>query len=300
MGVGTHSNGFWVGSHYQVWRFDNYLSGSQSYQKHDALYVPSMSFTTGDIDIHDIHMRADTPVFVATRFNCLAELAPGRSFRAIWRPNFIDKFVAEDRCHLNGLALEDGQPRYVTCVAETNVADGWRAHRRDGGLVIDVSSGETITAGLSMPHSPRLYNGDLWIIQSGTGELGRIDSSTGKFEPVCFLPGFARGLSIHGDRAIIGVSLPRDKTGVFKGLELEDRLKRNGDQPRCMIAVINLKTGVLEHHIDIGPPISEIYDVAVLQGVVNPYLLGLQKKDIQFVVNPDLGPFAQNDPDQPQ
>jgi uncharacterized protein (TIGR03032 family) len=122
--------------------------------------------------------------------------------------------------------VEQGEPRFATCVSQTNVSEGWREHRRDGGVVLDVQSGEAVATGLSMPHAPRLYDGALWMIQSGTGELGWIDLDTGQFEPVCFLPGFARGLSIFQDRAVIGVSLPRGKTKVFEGLELEERLTR--------------------------------------------------------------------------
>ena len=289
MGIGTHPNGFWLGSLYQLWRFDNYLAPGATHKSHDALYVPSMAYTTGDVDIHDIHARDESPLFVATRFNCLAEPVAGKSFRAVWKPPFIDRFAAEDRCHLNGMAVENDAPRFVTCVSQTNIAESWREHRRDGGLLIDVPSGEIVTSGLSMPHSPRLHDGALWMIQSGTGELGRVDLDTGRFEPVCFLPGFARGLAIHGDWAVVGVSLARDKTKVFKGLKLEDRLARERVSPRCMIAVVNLKTGDLEHWLEIGPPISEIYDVALLPGVRSPQVVGLKASDIQYTINPELG-----------
>jgi uncharacterized protein (TIGR03032 family) len=290
MGLGVHSGGFWVGTHYQIWRFDNYLVPGATHNGHDALYVPSMAYTTGDVDVHDIHMQGErAPIFAATQFNCIAEPLAGKSFRVLWRPPFIDRLAAEDRCHLNGIAMDGVAPRYVSCVSTTNIAEGWRQHRRDGGVVIDVATGEAVASGLSMPHSPRLHDGRLWLLQSGTGELGHVDLATGRFEPVCFFPGFARGLAIHGDWAIVGVSLPRDKTKVFQGLALQERLEGERVSPRCMVAVVNLRTGDLQHFVEIGPPISEIYDVAVLPGVRHPHLIGLQKDDIRFVVNPDLG-----------
>lgn len=291
MGVCAHENGFWVGGLYQLLRFDNYLrpgtrfnKGSKSF---DGLYVPSMSYSTGDVDTHDIHVQGDTPTFVATRFNCLAQPLAGKSFKAVWRPPFIDRFAAEDRCHLNGMAMDAEGPRYVTCVSQTNVAESWREHRREGGVVVDVRSGEIVASGLSMPHSPRLHDGALWIIQSGTGELGRIDLASGRFEPLCFLPGFARGLSIVGDWAVVGVSLARSETKVFQGLPLEDRLARERVAPRCMIAVINLKTGDLEHWIQAAPPLSELYDVAVLPNVRTPHLVGVHNEDIRFIIDAD-------------
>ncbi|TRD15539.1 TIGR03032 family protein [Palleronia caenipelagi] len=290
MGLGTHANGFWASSLYQIWRFDNYLAPDARYKTHDALYVPSMAYTTGDVDTHDIHTQDALPLFVATRFNCLAEPVPGKSFRAVWRPPFIDRFAAEDRCHLNGLAMQNGAPRYVTCVSQSNIAEGWREHRRDGGVVMDVASDAVLAGGLSMPHSPRLYGEDLWILQSGTGELGRIDLATGRFDPVCFLPGFARGFAIVGDWAVIGVSLPRDSNKMFSGLALTERLARERAQPRCMIAIVNLKTGDLEHWLRIGGLIAEIYDVVALPGIRHPHLVGLQKDDIRFIINPEQGP----------
>ena len=290
MGLGAHPNGFFMGSLYQLWRFDNYLAPGERYKGHDALYVPSIAHTTGDVDIHDIHLRDAAPLFVATRFNCLAEPLPGKSFQAVWRPPFIDRLAAEDRCHLNGLAMDGDRPAYVTCVSQTNVAEGWREHRRSGGVVLQVPSGEVVASGLSMPHSPRLHDGALWLIQSGTGELGRVDLQSGRFEPVCFLPGFARGLVLHGDWAVVGVSLGRDQTDVFRGLELVDRLAREQVAPRCMIAIVNLKTGDLEHWIHVRAPISEIYDVAVLPGTRRPHLVGLRNDDIRFMINPDPRP----------
>ncbi len=289
MGLGVHDNGFWVGTLHQLWRFDNYLAPGARHNDHDALYVPSMAVTTGDVDVHDIYMQGAGPLFVATQFNCIAEPVPGRSFRVVWRPPFIDRLAAEDRCHLNGIAMQDGAPRFATCMSTTNVAEGWRQHRRDGGVVLEVPGGAVVAAGLSMPHSPRLHDGRLWLLQSGTGELGHVDLNTGRFVPVCFLPGFARGLAIHGDFAVVGVSLPRDGTQVFQGLALQERLAAERVAPRAMIAVVNLRTGDLEHSIEIGLPISEVYDVAILPGVRHPHLIGLHKDDIRFIINPDPG-----------
>ena len=189
---------------------------------YDAVYVPVTGHTTGDIDIHDIHAdAAGRPIFVATRFNCLATVAERASFAPLWRPPFIDRLAAEDRCHLNGFADDaTAAPPIATCVAATNVVEGWREHRRDGGLVIDIATGETVARGLSMPHSPRLHRGRLWLVQSGTGEFGHVDLATGRFEPVCFLQGYARGVAFVGDHAVIGVSRPRENR-TFEGLALE-------------------------------------------------------------------------------
>ena len=267
MGLGIGPGGtLWMSSLYQVWRFENFLDPGATKDGYDAVLVPVAGHTTGDIDIHDIVIdEAGTPIFVATRFNCIATLAERASFTPVWRPPFIDRLAAEDRCHLNGVALRHGRPAFATCVAATNLAEAWRERRRDGGIVIDIASGEIMAHGLSMPHSPRLRGGRLWLVQSGTGEFGHVDRATGRFEPVCFLQGFARGVAFVGDHAIIGVSRPRENR-TFDGLKLNERLEREGVGPLCYLAVINLTTGDVEHQLKLEGVVEELFDVTALPG----------------------------------
>ncbi len=287
LGVGQDGRSLWLASLYQLWRFENFLEPGQTRDGHDAVFVPVEGRTTGDVDIHDVHPLGPTapPIFVVTRFNCLATLDHVNSFQPVWKPPFIDRIAAEDRCHLNGLAMRDGKPAYVTCVAGTNVAGAWREHRRDGGMVLDVVSGEPVATGLSMPHSPRLYDGELYICQSGTGEFGRIDMATGAFEPMCFLPGFARGVAFAGRHALIGLSRPR-REQAFEGLALNDRLEKEGVSPTCAIAVVNLDTGDVEHTLELGSAVQELYDVAALPGVKRPMILGFRTPEIRFAIRP--------------
>ncbi|MGE0725563.1 MAG: TIGR03032 family protein, partial [Alphaproteobacteria bacterium] len=286
MGLGVHGRTLWLASLYQLWRFENFMEPGDSQDGHDAFYVPINGHTTGDIDIHDIHATPDgRPVFVATLFNCLATIDQRHSFVPLWLPPFIDRLAAEDRCHLNGLAMRDGQPAFVTAVGTGNVAESWRDRRRDGGVVIDVASGAVVAGGLSMPHSPRLHQGALWLIQAGTGEFGRIDLASGRFEPVCFLPGFARGLAFVGDRAVVGVSRPRENR-TFEGLALDERLAREGVAPQCRICVVNLRTGDVEHQLMIEGVVQELYDVAVLPDVLRPKMLGFRTDEIRFAIRP--------------
>lgn len=290
MGVGAGSGPgttLWLTALHQLWRFENFLDPGQRRNGRDAVYVPVSAHTTGDIDIHDIAVGRDgRPVFVATRFNCLATLSERASFRPIWRPPFVDRLAAEDRCHLNGLAMRDGRPAFVTCVAATNHVDAWREHRTAGGLVLDVATGETVARGLSMPHSPRLHGGRLWVVQAGIGEFGHVDLDTGRFEPVCFLQGFARGIAFVGEHAVIGVSRPREKSG-FDGLPLAERLAERGLAATCHLAVVNLSTGDIEHRLVINGPVQELYDVVALPDVLSP--TAIQPEDARLHVKPEEG-----------
>jgi len=285
MGLCATGNGLWMSSLYQVWRFENLFTHGQTQDDYDRLYLPQVGYTTGDLDIHDMAVDADGKlVFVNTLFGCLATLSDTHSFKPIWRPPFISKLAAEDRCHLNGLAMKDGRPAYVTAVSQSDVADGWRDHRSDGGIVIDVASNAIVAAGLSMPHSPRWHNGKLWLLNSGTGHFGYVDLASGRFEPVAFCPGYMRGLSFHGDFALVGLSRPRHNK-TFSGLPLDDNLKAKQAEPRCGIQVIDLRTGDAVHWVRFEGVVEELYDVVALPGVRRPMALGFKTDEIRRVLS---------------
>lgn len=292
MGLGVSSSGLWMSSIHTLWQFRNFLDPGQVKDGFDAVYVPIKGHTTGDIDIHDVHMdENDAPIFVATRFNCLARIGPDVSFQPVWMPPFIDRLAAEDRCHLNGLAMRDRKPAFVTCVARSNVSGGWREHRRDGGIVIDVESGEIVASGLSMPHSPRLRDGKLWLMQSGTGEFGYVDLDTGRFESVAFMQGFARGLAFAGEHAIVGVSRPRPEK-TFEGLALDERLAKEGVSAKCYLAFVNLATGDVEHTLGIEGYVQELYDVGFVPGIRRPQVIGFRTDEIRYLIRPGRLPEA--------
>lgn len=273
-----------VATLYQVWRFADVLRADSGDGPHDAVFSPRRCWVTGDLDVHDMAPGADgLPIFANTLFSCVATVSDTDSFIPLWHPTFISRLAAEDRCHLNGLAERDGRPRFVTVVGRSDVADGWREHRVGGGCVIDVDTGQTVAAGLSMPHSPRLHRGMLWLLNAGSGEFGRIDLASGRFEPVAFLPGYARGLSFHGDFAFVGLSLPRGSR-TFSGLPLDQALATRGAEPRCAVMAIDLRTGDAAHWLRFDGVVQELYDVAVLDGLRRPAMIGFRSDEIRRVI----------------
>ncbi|MEM7644327.1 MAG: TIGR03032 family protein [Pseudomonadota bacterium] len=275
---------------YQIVRFENILRPKERANGiHDACYVPRVLWTTGAVDTHDVGMLPDgRPIFVATTWNCLATTAERHSFAEYWRPSFISDLVAEDRCHLNGLAMDSEGPAYVTACASTDSLDGWRDQRRDGGIVIDVRTHAVVCEGLSMPHSPRLHDGQLYVLDSGSGRLGRVHldrSSCDAFEPLAFCPGFARGLAFQGDMAIVGLSKPRN--GRFEGLAMTDALRDRDQAPWCGLQIIELSTGRVRHWFRIEGAVAELYDVAVVAGRSCPMSVGLANDDIVGLVRPE-------------
>ncbi|MEL4897787.1 TIGR03032 family protein [Crocosphaera sp. Alani8] len=285
MGLCIDGNSLYVSALYQLWRFENTLEKGQIYDNYDAIYLPQLSYITGDLDIHDIGVPQNNkkPIFINTLFSCLATVSETHSFKPLWKPPFISKLAAEDRCHLNGLAMRNGEPYSVTMVSQSDVAEGWRENRINGGCVMDITNNEIIADGLSMPHSPRWYREKLWILNSGTGELGFIDLETGKFNPVTFCPGYLRGFTLYKDFAVVGTSEIRDNK-TFQGLPLDETLATKKATPRCSLLVIDLKTGDIVHSLRIEGVIKELYDVAILPNFCTPMAIGFRSEEIRRVI----------------
>ncbi|SEW09723.1 TIGR03032 family protein [Aliiroseovarius sediminilitoris] len=290
MGLSLHRGTLWMASQKQIWRFENFLDKGQMSQGNDAVFAPIGATTTGYINLHDLRVSDHGVYFIACQFNCIGRLHEKWSFEPIWKPPFISEFAYGDRCHLNCLALEDGVPKYVTCFAETNVPEGWRALPKDqsAGLVIDVQSNDILCDSLHMPHSPQLHNGRLYVANSGQGEFGEVDRSTGEYRPICFVPGFTRGIAFWKNYALVGASRPR-QSGVFEGNDatpLNQRLQDMGVEPECSISVINLDTGDIEHQIVLDGVATEIYDLCVLPAIRKPRVLDVESDAMNTMFRP--------------
>ena len=283
MGLWADGRTLWLSTAYQLWRFENVLAEGVVDRGYDRLYVPRVGYTTGDVDVHDVAQDADgRPLFIATQFSCLATVSERHGLRPLWRPPFVSRLVPEDRCHLNGLALVEGRARYVTLCGRCDTADGWRDRRRDGGCVLDVTTNDVLVDGLSMPHSPRWYRDRLWLLDSGTGFFGFLDRA-GRFERVAFCPGYARGLALVDDFAVVGLSKPRGD-GTFSGLALQENMASRGSEARCGLIVVDLRSGAVVEWLHIDGIVAELYDVATLPGVARPTALGFKTDEIRYTV----------------
>ncbi len=252
--------------------------------RYDALYVPRASYDTGDINVHDLAFANDGLWLVNTRFSCLAAVSDRYNFVPRWKPPFVTEIVPEDRCHLNGLALVDGRPRYVTCLGQSDMVGGWRDAKATGGLVLDVDTGEAICRGLAMPHSPRWHDGWLYVLNSGLGELWRIAPATGACDMVCALPGYLRGLHCWGPYALVGMCQIREKH-IFGGLPIEQRYPRL----LCGVALVDLRSGAQLGLFEFTAGCQELFEVQFLPGVLRPMLLNRDKVAArQAITAPDF------------
>lgn len=288
MGLAWRPGRLYLGTQFQLWRLENMLRpGEVANRVFDLTLVPRNAQTIGDVDIHEVGVDdAGRVLFVNTSHSCLATLDLRYSFRPIWKPPFISRLAAEDRCHLNGMALgPKGEPRYATAVSRSDVVNGWRARRAEGGVLIDVASESIVTDQLSMPHSPRIVGDKVLLLESGRGHIVRVDPRSGAREDVAFCPGFLRGLSVHNGHALVTVSKPRE--GVFHGLALQDEIARRDGEPWCAVLVVNLATGDIVEWLRFEGRTAELFDVVAMPNVRCPMAVGPAGAEIQHAISFD-------------
>ncbi|MEM9137938.1 MAG: TIGR03032 family protein, partial [Cyanobacteria bacterium P01_F01_bin.42] len=268
MGIAATRDRLAIGSGASIWELHNVPGTAARLQpagKHDACFIPRDIHITGDIDIHEMAWADRDLWFINTRFSCLCTLDKDYSFVPRWRPPFITAYDLRDRCHLNGLGLRDGKPKYVTALGATDTPSGWRNNKASGGILMDIDTNKVLLQGLSMPHSPRWYQGRLWVLESGKGSLAYLDDSTGKVVTVAELPGFTRGLEFFGNLAFVGLSQIRE-SAVFSGLPLTQTLTER----ICGVWIVNIETGETVAFLKFEEAVQEIFGIAVLPGIRFP------------------------------
>lgn len=300
MGIGVDTDRIAIGSkrqiHFLVAAHET-AGGLPPAGTYDGCFVPRSSFSTGAIHGHDLAWGRDGLWIVNTLFSCLCTLHDQFSFVPRWRPRFISELIDQDRCHLNGLAMEQGVPRFVSVLAESNEAAGWRPTKATSGAIIDVASGDTIARGLSMPHSPRLYGNRLWVLNSGHGSLGMVDPENGRFESVERFPGYTRGLAFGGQFAFVGLSKIRE-TAVFGGVPIAEER----DHLKCGVAVVDLVSGRSVAAFQFVSGVSEIFAVEMVLDRACPYIPGSaadgNDRDVWIVPSPQIE-LPKNEPGLP-
>lgn len=274
MGLAVDGDRLAIGTNVEIWEYHNAPAVARTLEPagiHDACFLPRSSVCTGDIQIHEMAWTnspgSDPELwFVNTRFSCLCTRSNTHSFVPRWRPSFISELSPEDRCHLNGLCVVEDRPVFVTALGTTDTADGWRTNKKSGGVVLDVATGEVVTGGLSMPHSPRWHDGRLWVLESGSGGFGYVDPATGKYESVAVLPGFTRGLDFCGPLAFIGLSQVRE-SAIFSGIAIAEKPLA---ERCCGVWVLNIHTGQTVAFVKFEDAVQEIFAVQLLPGVRHP------------------------------
>jgi uncharacterized protein (TIGR03032 family) len=239
---------------------------------YDSFYAPRATYYTGRVDIHGLDWGKDGLWAVITSFSCLALIDDTYSFTPRWRPPFITELTAEDRCHLNGVVMSEGSPLYVTTLGTGDGPQSWRESLPGGGALIHVPSNTMLMEHLSMPHSPRLYDGCLYMLLSATGEVVRVDPKQRTYETVNKIEGFVRGMARCGDYLFIGRSRLRKNASTFKDLPIAEKALTSG------VTVLHLPTGAIVGSIKFESSVDEIYDVQILPGMTRPGIINTESE----------------------
>ena len=263
MGVAFDNGRLSVGSGAQVidyFNMSNVGPKIEPVNMHDAAFLTRQTHITGDIDIHEMGFDKQGELWlVNTKMSCLCTLDVKHSVVPRWRPPFISGYDLSDRCHLNGLAMRDGKPKYVSSLGTSDKPAGWRDNKAFGGVIMDIESNEIIIEGLSMPHSPRWYQDKLWVLESGAGQLITVDPATGRKTVVAEVPGFCRGIDFIERYALIGLSEVRE-TAVFAGLPLTER-----EQDRkCGVWIVDITNGQTVGFLVFSGGVQEIFSVELV------------------------------------
>ncbi|MEX2185488.1 MAG: TIGR03032 family protein [Pirellulales bacterium] len=260
--IDRHANRMAVAARNKVWMLSNNRDIATQLEPRggcDACFLTHSAQVTGEIQAHEMGFAGSELWLVNTLFSCLCTLDAQHSFVPRWQPRFIGRLAPEDRCHLNGLAMYGGRPKYVTAMGETDAAGAWRANKAQGGVLIDVDSGETIARGFAMPHSPRVHMGQVWLCDSGRGALVRVDPKDGSVSTVARFPGYTRGLAMIGTLAFVGLSRIRE-TSTFGGVPIAE----NRERLKCGVGVVDVQTGELVGQFEFKSGVEEIFDVSLL------------------------------------
>lgn len=238
-----------------------------STEKFDALYLPRATYYSGETDLHDLHFANGGLWAINTKFSCISSYDINYSFTPRWKPPFISSLVPEDRCHLNGMATIDNTPAYATALGKTNEKGAWRANIINGGILMKVPSGEIILDNLAMPHSPRIINNELYLLQSATGEIIKCDTEKKDYEVLFKVDGFIRGMAHYKDYIFVGLSKARESSKTFSKLPVASVAKYAG------IIVFDLKNKTKVGEIKYNTTVDEIFDVQVLPDTISPGLI---------------------------
>ncbi|MEM6472527.1 MAG: TIGR03032 family protein [Planctomycetota bacterium] len=279
-GAETYTNTLAVGTSQALW----FLRDGEALAKQvepagevDRIYLARQSFVTGNIAIHEMAWGSNHQLWVVnTLFSCLATLHPDYNFVHQWMPPFISELAPEDRCHLNGLAMRDGEPAFVSALGSTDSARGWRESKSAGGIVMSVADKQIIASGFCMPHSPRFVNGKLFVLDSGRGKLVTVDLNSGGTTDVAEYPGYGRGLTFAGQFAFVGMSKARE-TSVFGGVPI----CQNREAMRCGVVVVDLTSGRCVAFLEFETGVDELFDVQVIHDSRRTVLHGPFPKEDQ-------------------
>jgi uncharacterized protein (TIGR03032 family) len=257
---------------------------------YDKIFLPQVSYNTGMADIHEIEWGNDGLWAVNTMFSCLCKMDDEYSFIPKWHPPFISEISPEDRCHLNGMAMKEGEPAFVTTFDNTDDKDGWRNKNPNTGQIIDIRKNEILAKDLPMPHSPVYHDGKLYYLLSASGEIVSFDIAECSSRTIATIDGYLRGLEVYKGYLIVGMSSLRKTFSDFQDVNEKSKTGAAG------IHILDIETGSTVAKITFIDYIREIFSVKTIERVQRPVILTPDDEEShKFIHLPDQQDYWLNE-----
>lgn len=258
MGMYFHKKNLYVACRDEILTFnlnDSIINDTK--HEYNSLLLPRVSYNTSFVDSHDICVdRYGSIVFANTEYSCLSKTSENWGIENIWKPPFISKIENGDRCHLNGVSSEDGLIKYITTFSKSNTSLGWKGDTFNKGTLIDISTDKILCDDLYMPHSPRFYEGYVYILESGTGTIKKVNPKNLKTENILSTKFFCRGLGIVNGVAFVGFSKIRSSNKmIYSPITKESE---------CGVMAVDLLSNEEIGRITYHNSVSEIYDICAV------------------------------------
>lgn len=234
---------------------------------YDRIFIPQSRYYTGFVDTHEIAFGDEGLWTINTKFSALTLMSDHLHFETKWQPPFVSGLFPEDRCHLNGMAMKDGKPRFASMFSQTDEVNGWKDGPKNTGLIMDIETNEVLVDGLFMPHSPVYYDDQIYFLQSGTGQVMKLDLASRKVSQVADMKTFVRGLEVIGDFLVVGTSVLREKSTSFGQLPISDM------DTYCGVFILDRHTGENCGGLTYTSIIKEIFTVKVLPQTMMPAIM---------------------------
>lgn len=232
-------------------------------------FVPvSTAFYPGSLYTHDLALIGGELYGNAVGHNCVVRFDVDGYFRRVWWPKCIERGGKPvfERNHIQLNSIAGGQTLQDSFYSSSSCRLGrlrpghlkYKVDRQ--GVIFSGRTREPFCSGLTRPHSARLWKGKVWVANSGYGELGLAEE--GRYEVVCRLPGWTRGLCVTDGIAFVGTSrvIPRFSR-YAPGL--------NAASSRCGVHAVCLKTARVLGSIE-WPTANQIFAIDWIQAGISP------------------------------
>jgi uncharacterized protein (TIGR03032 family) len=217
-------------------------NGARRVEEQRPLVPVRSRFLPGSLYLHDLALIGGRLHANAVGQNAVVRLDPDGRYERVWWPRCIETpsgpVFHQNHLQLNSIAAGSDLPSSYFSASNAALSTRRPGHRNfsvEGrGVIFSGASREPVVRGLTRPHSARLWEGRVWVDDSGFGTVGVVEG--GKYTMVARLPGWTRGLCFHQGVAFVGTSrvLPRFRH-YAPGLDVA--------ASRCAVHAVDIASG---------------------------------------------------------